>query len=109
MDRKMKDWLDVCDTLTKALAALKVSPEILEDRQQQQGDDDARETILGVCGSGVSTPDRVPLSLSEMGGPTTGFRRSERTPVEPLVAFKRDANIASYYSWSRGIYHLIYM
>ena len=62
-----------------------------------------------MCGSGVSTPDRVPLSLGEMGGPTIGFRWSERTSVEPLVAFKRDAYIASYYSWSRGIYHLIYV
>ena len=65
--------------------------------------------ILGICGSRVLTPDRVPLSLSEMGGPTTGFRWSERTPVEPMVAFKRDTNIASCYSWSRGIYHLIYV
>ena len=44
-------------------------------------------------------PDRVPLPLGEMGGgATTGFRRSERTSVEPLVAFKRDAKIASIYS-----------
>ena len=48
-----------------------------------------------MCGSGVLTQDRVPLSLGEMGGPTTGFRRSERTSVEPVVAFKRDAKIAS--------------
>ena len=44
------------------------------------------------------TPDRVPLSLSETGGPTIGFRRSEQILVEPVVAFKRDAKIASSYS-----------
>ena len=57
--------------------------------------------VLGMCGSGVLTPDQVPLSLGEMGGPTTGFRQSERTPVEPLVAFKRDTNIARVFTRSR--------
>ena len=36
-----------------------------------------------------------------------GFLVSEQMPVEPLVAFKCDANTASSYSWSREIYHLL--
>ena len=51
-----------------------------------------------MCGSEVLTPDQVPLSLGEMGGPAIGFQQAERTPVEPMVAFKRDAKIASIYS-----------
>ena len=46
MDRNQKDWSDVRDALTKALAALKVSPTLLEDPQQEQDDDDAPAALL---------------------------------------------------------------
>ena len=62
-----------------------------------------------MCGSWVLTLEQVPLLLGETRGPTIAFRWSEQMPVEPLVAFKRDANKASIYSWSRGIYHIIYI
>ena len=37
------------------------------------------------------------------------FRWSERTSVEPMVAFKRDTKIVISYSWLCGTYHLIYV
>ena len=60
-----------------------------------------------MCGSRVLTLDQVPISLGEMGGPTIGFWWSEQTPVEPLVAFKCDANIVRIYPWAHGIYRLL--
>ena len=61
----MKDWSDVRDTLTKALAALKVSQAILEDPQQEQDDEDAYVALL--CTKAARSTSIHDVSLADQG------------------------------------------